>query len=549
MRGYPNASRASAKYSPSAALAEAGGSSADGEEDKHGKAAEQGLRGDWAAIGLLMLLYTLQGIPMGLSGSVPFLMQAKGISMTEQAKFSVVSWPFSLKLLWAPLVDSVFVGRIGRRKTWIIPAQIAIGALLLWAGTRIDTWLGEGVKDAPADVDTLTKLFLVFYFLAATQDIAVDGLALTILSPRNKELGATCNAIGQSVGYFLAYTGFLAFYSKDFCNNYLRAPAEQSDAGMVTLGGFMAMWGYVFLASTLWVAVAKGDEHAPLTGNLGGVFTAAYKEMAQVIQLPAVRSMALVLLTCRAALAVFDAVTPLRLVEAGVPKEHLALMSSVLFPLGIFAQMYVSGRYFAGGGDSSQPLLIWFGCYLPRLMLGLISLGTVLLVPIFNGPAGLPRWMYVAMLAGAAVNTVSSQTMFVAQMAFYNRVADPAIGGTYMTMLNTISNLGGAWPTTAALYLVGVTTVKECVPRACDGAGNPVEKAGQTARKLFGLLPGVPNYQAGSGLCGCDDTVVLDGYIVTCLICIALGLGWWHTMKGRVHALQRLPAPAWLASK
>jgi len=41
--------------------------------------------------------------------------------------------------------------------------------------------------------------------LSAVQDIAVDGLALTVLSERNKELGATCNAIGQTLGYFLAY--------------------------------------------------------------------------------------------------------------------------------------------------------------------------------------------------------------------------------------------------------------------------------------------------------------------------------------------------------
>ena len=193
-----------AKYSPNAQSAEEGGSSAI-VESKDGKAAQRGsLKGDWAAIGLLMLLYTLQGIPMGLSGSVPFLMQAKGISMTEQAKFSVVSWPFALKLLWAPLVDSVYVGRFGRRKTWIVPAQLCIGGLLLWAGSRIDVWLGEGGGEP--DVATLTTLFLGFYFLAATQDIAVDGLALTILSPKNKELGATCNAIGQSVGFFLACT-------------------------------------------------------------------------------------------------------------------------------------------------------------------------------------------------------------------------------------------------------------------------------------------------------------------------------------------------------
>ena len=150
------------------------------------------------------------------------------------------------------MYSSVF----GRRKTWIVPAQAAIGALLLWASPRVGGWLEGGVDGEP-DVSTLTSLFLTFYFLAATQDIAVDGLALTILSPRNKELGATCNAIGQSVGYFLAFLGLQALGSANFCNNYLRGASAQSDAGMVSLGGFMAFWAYVFLASTLWVTVAK----------------------------------------------------------------------------------------------------------------------------------------------------------------------------------------------------------------------------------------------------------------------------------------------------
>lgn len=39
-------------------------------------------------------------------------------------------------------------------------------------------------------------------------------------------------------------------------------------------------------------------------------------------------------------------------------------------------------------------------------------------------------------------HAVVSQAMFVAQMAFFARVADPAIGGTAMTLFNTIANLG-----------------------------------------------------------------------------------------------------------
>ena len=42
--------------------------------------------------------------------------------------------------------------------------------------------------------------------------------------------------------------------------------------------------------------------------------------------------------------------------------------------------------------------------------------------------------------------------MFVAIMAFFAKVSDPAVGGTYMTLLNTLTNLGGNWPATLALW-------------------------------------------------------------------------------------------------
>jgi len=370
----------------------------------------------------------------------------------------------------------------------------------------------------------------------------VDGLALTILSPRNKELGATCNGIGQSLGYFLAYTGFLAFNSSEFCNSYLRAAADAAPTGYISLGGFMVFWAYVFMASTVWVAVAKGDEHTPLVGDMSSILTTAYREMYVVLRLPAIRSLALVLLTCRAALGVFTAVTPLRLVEAGVPKEKLALLSSVLPFVGISAQMYVSARYLSGG-QASQPLLIWLSCYLPRLLFGMLGLGLVVSVPGYVAPDGsLPTWLYGVMLLLAIGGVIASETQFVAQMAFYNRVADPAIGGTYMTMLNTLANLGGAWPNTAALFLVGTTTYKVCEPRPCNGA--PIEPGGPlgAVRKLLALGP-----SAKGGECGCDERVVIDGYVVTCVVSMVVGLVWYGAMKARVCALQRKPASEWAA--
>ena len=163
---------------------------------------------------VLFLLYTLQGIPMGLCGSIPLIMKERGVSYEGLSLFSLVSIPFSLKLLWAPLVDSCYFKSIGRRKTWIIPVQILTGIVMLIAAPYVDTWMGHmdtanGSEVVGPQVAVLTAFFLFLYFLMATQDIIVDGWALTMLSRENVGYASVCNSIGQSFGYFLANQGEL----------------------------------------------------------------------------------------------------------------------------------------------------------------------------------------------------------------------------------------------------------------------------------------------------------------------------------------------------
>ena len=233
------------------------------------------LASDRGPIALLLLLYTLQGIPMGLGAAIPMLMLERGVSTMEQAMFSVVALPFAVKLLWAPLVDSIYSCTFGRRKTWIVPMQGCIGMLMVLAGGRVDMLLGPVGGPNPVNVRALTALFLSFYVLAATQDIAVDGLALTVLSAPNRELGATCNAIGQTLGFFMAYVGFILLHSK----------------GLTTLGGFMKMWGWLFIGSIgAVIMMARNDEYERPAGNVASHLVDTYGEMAKVLALPSVRS-------------------------------------------------------------------------------------------------------------------------------------------------------------------------------------------------------------------------------------------------------------------
>lgn len=53
---------------------------------------------------------------------------------------SLAGWPFSLKLLWAPFVDTLYVRSWGRRKTWLVPVQLLLGVVLLLVSQNLDEW-------------------------------------------------------------------------------------------------------------------------------------------------------------------------------------------------------------------------------------------------------------------------------------------------------------------------------------------------------------------------------------------------------------------------
>lgn len=64
---------------------------------------------DRLSLAILSVLYTLQGVPMGLAATIPMLLAVRKASLSDQAIFSFVSWPFAVKLLYAPLVDALYV--------------------------------------------------------------------------------------------------------------------------------------------------------------------------------------------------------------------------------------------------------------------------------------------------------------------------------------------------------------------------------------------------------------------------------------------------------
>lgn len=68
----------------------------DGDVEHHDDVHEMSdLTGDYKNIAVLLFLYMLQGVPLGISGAIPILLQNRGISYKEQAGFSLAYWPFA----------------------------------------------------------------------------------------------------------------------------------------------------------------------------------------------------------------------------------------------------------------------------------------------------------------------------------------------------------------------------------------------------------------------------------------------------------------------
>lgn len=66
-----------------------------------------------------------------------------------------------------------------------------------------------------------------------------------------------------------------------------------------------------------------------------------------------------------------------------------------------------------------------------------------------------PGLLWATLIISTALQTAASSLQFNAQMTFFASRVDRNIGGSYMTLLNTFANLGGTWPASPVLYMMG----------------------------------------------------------------------------------------------
>ncbi len=148
---------------------------------------------------LLLLLYFSQGLPFGFQATaLPVYLRSCGVSLTAIGLAGFAAAPWMLKALWAPLIDRYYIRRFGRRKSWIVPMQILLFLSILAASS---------ISPEKNIMLLMTTVFFMNLF-AATQDIAVDGLAVDILESGDLGPGNAAQVVGYKAGMIVS-GGFL----------------------------------------------------------------------------------------------------------------------------------------------------------------------------------------------------------------------------------------------------------------------------------------------------------------------------------------------------
>ncbi|WP_423213252.1 RhtX/FptX family siderophore transporter [Pigmentiphaga kullae] len=155
---------------------------------------------------MIACLYASQGIPFGLAmEALPAILRGQGASLGALAYLPLISLPWVLKCGWAPIVDNHWSPRLGRRRSWILPMQALVLALLLGV-------MAIGVTQAT--LPYLLALSVAASLASATQDIATDGLVAERFDTRSLGTANAVQVAGTMIGFFYGGPVFLMAYAR-----------------------------------------------------------------------------------------------------------------------------------------------------------------------------------------------------------------------------------------------------------------------------------------------------------------------------------------------
>ena len=375
----------------------------------------------------------MQGLPYGFQAkALPVALRESGVPLGSIGLLSALSAPWMLKPLWAPLVDSVYNAKFGRRKSWIVPLQAAM-ALVCLALAQVDRQQHVGL--------VLAGVFAL-NLGAATQDIAVDGLAVDLLDASDLGSGNAAQVAGFKIG--MLFGGGVLLWLSDLVG------WGGLFYGMATVIAAVAAVMYVFPeappapaapqpalsmpgASSSAAAPAPPSPAPPATGAITRWLGDVY---GSLVQAPELRWALLLIMTYKTGESIIDVMFKPFLLDSGWSGANVGWYSGV-YGMGFSLLGSVMGGWAIDHMTLAQVMLYTF-LLRPWPLMAKAALAA----------AGVPP-SPTELFAVIATESFFGGALTTAMFAFMMSLVDTRYGATQFTTLSALELIGrsaGSFP-------------------------------------------------------------------------------------------------------
>ena len=177
-------------------------------------------------IGIMLPLGFASGLPLALTaGTLQAWLTVVGLDLKTIGIFTLVGLPYTLKFLWAPLMDRLVPPWLGRRRGWMLVMQISVAL-----GLAAMALTGPGQRP-----EILGLLALVVAFLSASLDIVFDAYRTDVLLRPERGFGAAVWVNGYRCALLLASAGALLLADRIGWQYTYLVLAALMAAGVVTI--------------------------------------------------------------------------------------------------------------------------------------------------------------------------------------------------------------------------------------------------------------------------------------------------------------------------
>ena len=364
---------------------------------------------------ITFLLGISSGFPLTLLiATMTFWLAKVGIDTATIGFAVALGIPYTIKFLWAPLVDKLplpfLTKTFGQRRGWLFLIQ----ALLF-----VSVWQLGASNPQPGNMGLFAVWALITAFLSATQDIVIDAYRIEILDEEEFAHGTATNQFGYRTGNLIAGAGTIYF-----------ASAEGLGLGWATAYGLTAFCIVPAIIGALWIGPGRFiDRYSHVSGMKAGQFLteAVINPFREFLG----RHGAFLILAFVLVYKVGDAMGQ-------------AMLSPMIVDLGFADLDYISANKLWGfaaliiGSALGAPFILWLGMGRALLISGLMMMLSNVMFMLL-AMSGNNYWMLVAAIGTENLTSGIGLTVFTTYLSGLSSIAYTA---TQFALLSSFAGVG-----------------------------------------------------------------------------------------------------------